>query len=713
MACNWKIDENAEETTRVLKLSLGEKWEAGVDKALAAAGKKIGKVANKLDKDRKILKYISTSKNVKAVSSMVNDNMSDAVNMARDASTLFDFIQNNMTKADGVTLTRALGGDLEGEVPTHLKGMYEKFRNLIDTNADELVKIGALSEKSKMKDYLKRYYAGYMEEHKKSSVAMGEVHKRKDLTLDERLELGMLEDASFVVANTLLEQKKQIGKYKLLKQLADAFSVDEKIDGYVRVSDETMAGGTLKWGALAGKYVPDDVMMELKASASVADTMAFLDKNFVIDAVDHIKVNVTVKNPGTHVYNFGSNLQVSFLNGDLPALAEVMSMNKADRTKLWELGKALGLGNELMEYEKLYSNIDVKQGDQGIFKKLASNLYMSENSLMGKKIREAYAWEDEVFKMASFYKRIKGKTLTPEMAKKAMKEAMNDYVDYSTPLPPFIKRIDKNGLFPFVHYAWKSTPRVATIILKNPLKFVALQSALYAAGASMFNDNEDDAAKPKWAKEKGLFGMFPYLPTNLFGAKQWVHTFGDNHINLGRSLPGMRMGGLSVDLGFIGATASLIQGRDPLYKSEIYKETDTTMVAVLKTLHKASINYLPSMTFGRYGQQWLSIASGNAPKNHYGEDLDFTESAQRISGVRKFNANKEVTSSIKAVIKQWKYDNIDDKEMKYRISEMKSYAKEHDIKVDNKKVNSSLKAAKKAKPKLEKDVWHWLNKVNL
>lgn len=721
MACEQRPNRD-EETVSVLKRGLGERYEAWVDEKLAEAGKKIGTFANYLDRDRKLLKYISTSKEVEEVSRILNDVKLDNMNWAKQATKFFDFMHNEVSKEDGITLTRALGGDLKGDIPPHLKELHAMVRAKIDEMSDALVEVGAMAEKSKMENYLKRYYTQYLEESQKAesffakgkSMSGEKVFKRKDLTLDQRLELGMVEDAGLVVANTLMDQQKQLSRYKILQQFADAFAVDEMKDGYVRVPDENLATGVKKWGALSGKYVPDDVMMELRNASEISGAISWMDKNFLTATVDHIKVNVTVKNPATHAYNVASNLQLAYLNGDSLALGEFMTLSKQKRQQIWELARTHGLEGELQEFEALSAKVkveQVKEKDKNLLLSIVKNLYLAEGTKAGSAFRKAYQWEDEVFKVASFYKRLKKLEKPSDVeVKQALKEAMADYVDYSTPLPPLIRRLDKNGLFPFSHYVWKSTPRVGMIMLKNPLKVLALQAALYWKDAGIFNDNEDDFVKPHWAKETGLFGLFKYLPSNLFGAKQWVHTFGDNHINLGRSLPGARLGGLSVDLGFVGGMVSLIQGRDPLFKQKLYKEEDSTVTAIVKSLKKATVNYLPPVTFGRYMQQWVGIASGNAPKNHYGEDLSIGESMQRLVGVRKFNATKEVTNSIKALIKQWGYDNIDNKEMEHRINEIKSYAKEHGVKVDNKKINASLKRARRKKPKLEKDFYYWLNK---
>ena len=62
-------------------------------------------------------------------------------------------------------------------------------------------------------------------------------------------------------------------------------------------------------------------------------------------------------------------------------------------------------------------------------------------------------------------------------------------------------------------------------------------------GASIFNE-DDNPQKPDWAGDKGFAGLNRYIPSNLFAAKQWVQIHDDEFLNIGRSLPGMRLTGL-------------------------------------------------------------------------------------------------------------------------------------------------------------------------
>lgn len=93
-----------------------------------------------------------------------------------------------LSKEDGENIVRALNGDLDPfELSDNHKAVYDKFRATIDKNADLLVEAGALSDKARIDDYLKRYY----KEHLERKGTLGKMFfdkrfkQRKNLTYDE------------------------------------------------------------------------------------------------------------------------------------------------------------------------------------------------------------------------------------------------------------------------------------------------------------------------------------------------------------------------------------------------------------------------------------------------------------------------------------------------------------------------------------------------
>jgi hypothetical protein len=604
-----------------------------IDKVFAKMGDKI----NEFDKHN----VISTTKLQKEFSETLNEYQIALADIYESAGDIQKYLSDELMQDESESLVRALNGDITPlELDSHLKPLYEKMRAKIDNNADELVKLGALNEKSKIKDYLKRFYEQYQDEKGKIGKLYfaSRFKKRKNLTHDERIALGMIEDASVVIPKTLADQRTQILKASVLKTIADKFAKDEEFEGSVKISNETN-GGIYKYGALAGKYVPKEIENSLKSSQLAKETLGILER-YWFPVIDHIKVNVTVKNPVTHLYNIGSNVMLAGLNGDLAALGSVMYLKVKNPNKFKKLVKSAnkyGLNSSLKDFEDIDVHINDKKVNVGL--SILKNLYMAKGSKTGDKIRKLYDWEDKIFKLASF-KRLVDEGMEEKIA---FKKASEVYVDYSTPLPDFVRMIDKSGLFPFMHYVYKATPATMKVIAKHPVRFALLQTALLGAGASSWLDDgseNEDLMKPKWAKNQA----------NLFGAKEWVGLGDSWYLNLGRMIPAMKFGGIDFSFdtgfGFVGGIVNIANGKTPLGYNISGKYDEDHIKAGKKALTMAE-NYLPPVTFGRYGQRFSKKLMGVEQKNYYKEDMSYAELGGRALGIRRFNEEKELNSKLR------------------------------------------------------------------
>jgi hypothetical protein len=406
---------------------------------------------------------------------------------------------------------------------------------------------------------------------------------RKNLTEDERIALGMVQDAGFAIANTLKEQRVQLIKANMLKTLADRFGKDVEFADSVFIPDSTLGGGVKRYGALAGKWVDKEIADALFGSAVLKKELEELGDFNVklgslwIKAVDHIKINVTVKNPMTHVYNVGSNMILSYLHGNMTYLAKALHMRVANRAKFNEWVKranAQGLNSYLGDMEKMIDELSPK-AKEPIYLTILKNLYFSKGSKTGDFARRAYDWEDKIFKLAQFMENIEKRGMDD---KTAMKLAQESYVNYSTPLPAFVRVMDKSGLMPFLHYSYKATPMVFKTILKHPVKFAVLQAAMIGSGASAwFGDNDiGNARKPQWAQNGKI--------ANLLGVNSWTEMpFADRwYLNSGRLVPGFRFDGFDlIPGGFLRGVFDIMHGESTLgYKLD--KEDDDAGTKILK-----------------------------------------------------------------------------------------------------------------------------------
>lgn len=604
-------------------------------------------------------KFLIATKEQEKVADMISSFNNAQANIYKSSSDIAKYL-HTLNKDESKALVRALNGDIKADtLQGETKELYKRFRAVINANAQRLVDAGLLDANYKIDDYVKRFYEKYQDDLIWSDRLFGKaknlskVYKRKDLDYDTRVALGMIEDSSFVISRTIADQRLQLIKGEFLKSLDKMYGKDTRLDGYVRVPDENIGGGLKKYGALSGKYVPIDVSEMLKGANIVREELGALEK-LLYPVIDHIKVNVTVKNPVTHLYNIGSNLQVAYLQGSLTNTARLITLSKTNPkafANLIDEVREFGFDSMLKDMQdlELVANADKKTN---IVKTIIKNLYMTQDSKVGSAARKVYDWEDKIFKLAAYdkmkrsYEEKLGRQLTALERKKIYKEAVAPYANYSTPLPAVWKMLDKSGAMPFIHYLYKSTPAVAKLIMKHPIKYATMQTAIIAGGASIFG-KDDDALKPEWAGNESR--------VNLYLAKEWSELGNSGwYLNAGRMIPGMRFGAMSIDMGFIGATSAILKGKTPLGYN-ISNKYDTTSEKIAKQVFAAFENYAPPLTFGRYGQRAVKKLAGLEQKNYYNEDMSWGEFAGRALGVRKFNNKKEAQKRLRDAKNKLRY----------------------------------------------------------
>jgi hypothetical protein len=385
--------------------------------------------------------------------------------------------------------------------------------------------------------------------------------------------------------------------------MADKFGSDVAKDGYVQMSKKTADDGhTPLYGALAGKYVPKFVADDLNGAYEIGGFLDKLVKGLAVP-VDFIKVTQTVKNPGTHVYNVGSNVYLAYMDGHLTELAEIAMMIKRNPQKFRELTRLAskqGLNGMGVDLEKSI----LKANTDGKAMTIIKNLLLTQDSKGGDYVRSAYDWEDKIFKLAKFYQEMKknnGK-LNDDMAKKAMSEVNKIYVDHSKPVPKFIRNMDKSGASPFLSYMWRSAPQVALTTLKHPLRFAAMHAVLAPLGASAIwnamsgnDEDEDKSGMPSWMSRGG----FNMMGTENFYKTGTDESGFDSYINLGRMAPGMRFMGDRgdslipyIDGGFL-ATFMDIASSGKTSKGTVYNEYDSSTDKFIKGVAAISEYVLP------------------------------------------------------------------------------------------------------------------------
>lgn len=659
-----------------------DRWALKVDSAFEKASEKLDEAAKWADENIPFAgKLLDVRDHAKEIDELLGEYHRTTAAIYTQAGQFKEYL-GKLSLGNRKAMFKALDGEMDpSELPEHVRPLYEKVRKTIDDGAQALVDAGALESKNVIKDYVKHYYKKHLDEAKENgriakALRQSKFFARKQMSWEQKQLREIEDDAAFAVTNTILEQKKQLLKAQTLKLFADKFAKDappEGADGlkWVRISDESAGGGIKKYGALAGKYVPEDVAKALSEAEMLGREMAKFNGAYY-KLIDHIKVNVTVKNPFTHLYNFGSNMALAFLHGDFAETIKTTAawIGRSESFKKWEnLANSLGLDSHLSDLEGLVRPLQRDAGGN-ILTKALKNAYMAEGSYLGDKARYLYSMEDKVFKIARFKKNLeliakdKGfdvndfSKFSADELKAAMKDAQYSYVDYSTHFNGTLKLLDKSGVQPFLHYAVKSTPMVVKAALKRPDRFLMMQAVLAYGGGSAWlgADNEqDNLAKPEWAES----GALP----NLVGVKSWMRVGGtDWYFNSGRLVPGFRFDGfdkLEFNGGFVGGAINIASGKSTLgYKIE--GEEDSATEKLTKRMLELTKSYFPPISpLGRYGQQLGAQATADvtgldvAPKDYNKDDLGYGGIMARGVGVRRFNKEKEYGKELKKARKEY------------------------------------------------------------
>lgn len=702
-----------------------DKWALKVDSAFEKAGEKLDEAAKWADENIPFAgKLLDVRDHAKEIDELLGEYHRTTAAIYTQAGQFKEYL-GKLSLGNRKAMFKALDGEMDpSELPEHVRPLYEKVRKTIDDGAQALVDAGALESKNVIKDYVKHYYKKHLDEAKENSriakaLRQSKFFARKQMSWEQKQLREIEDDAAFAVTNTILEQKKQLLKAQTLKLFADKFAKDappEGADGlkWVRISDESAGGGIKKYGALAGKYVPGDVANALAEAEMLGREMAKFNGSYY-KLIDHIKVNVTVKNPFTHLYNFGSNMALAFLHGDFNEAVKTTAawVSGSRQFKKWEdLANSLGLDSHLSDLEGLVRPLQRDAGGS-ILTRALKNAYMAEGSLLGDKARYLYSMEDKVFKIARFKKNLeliakdKGfdvnyfSKFSADELKAAMKDAQYSYVDYSTHFNGTLKLLDKSGVQPFLHYAVKSTPMVVKAALKRPDRFLMLQAMLAYGGGSAWlgADNENDnLAKPEWAES----GALP----NLVGVKSWMRVGNtDWYFNSGRLVPGFRFDGfdkLEFNGGFVGGAINIASGKSTLgYKIE--GEEDSAAEKITKRVLELTKSYFPPISpLGRYGQQLGAQATADvtgldvAPKDYNKDDLGYGGIMARGVGVRRFDKAKEYGKELKKARKE--YEQF----VPVKVPESKDAEKVEKAKAHNEKIAKlSIADLREAKARAE------------
>lgn len=329
-----------------------------------------------------------------------------------------------------------------------------------------------------------------------------QVHR--DFTREEREKMGEIRDANFRFVMGYMRSQKDIALGRMYEKLAAEMA--HKVppnDGrqWVKVPDTKVEDTkAFVYGALAGKYVPKEILDHLSQFQTFEDPM--LNEMFRIykKGLSMWKEGKTVLNPVSHVNNIVSNLTMAHFAGVSYWDAHKYVGAARDMVKgapMLKEAKDAGLfGGTFNEAELLTSMPEqlrilaakaeskVERGVDAVWNALAWWLR--------KPLGRAYEGEDQFFRYV-LYRDARQRGLSPDDAIDWATSFIFTYDD----LPKGARVIRDFGI-PFFSYTYKAFPALAQTALEHPMRFAAPAALVYGAnlmGYALAAGGDDD----EWA----------------------------------------------------------------------------------------------------------------------------------------------------------------------------------------------------------------------
>ncbi|MBM6928193.1 hypothetical protein [Parasutterella secunda] len=513
----------------------------------------------------------------------------------------------------------------------------------------------------------------------------------RDWTPKERQEMGEIRDAGYRFVMGYMQMQEDLALGRLFKQIAEnpAWTRNTPSEGYSAVPDVVIpeTGGVKRYGALAGKYVKDEVLAQVMPHAEVPSAFARAYRNLL----SYWKEGKTALNPVSHMNNTAGNIIMAHLAGvnmwDAKAYLEIRKAFKENAAWLKEAEEnGLFTGSfskeeiaKLLpeEYTKLESKQESlgKRGFEFVFN------YMLNYGLR-KKMRNLYDAEDSFFK-ALIYKYAKDHGLS---TKDAIDYALGFIPTYDD-LPGGARAI-RDSAIPFFAWTYKIVPRLALTMVTYPHRFLAPAALMWTANLLSYAIAAGDADDDWWTRiekgqklretEEGLLPEYMQGMGAMFNPK-FLRLWNDPTTNLpvywniGNFIPGGQMFDLTNQAGGIPRPEMLAVGT-PLYTlwaamglnvdtftgREITKDSDTVAEAAEKRATYMWRQLAPALAYGGYHFERVLNGLANA-------------TGESVMGYTGIGRNGQAVTPLNAAINTMglKVRNVDfQKEFSFKISDI-------------------------------------------
>jgi hypothetical protein len=374
----------------------------------------------------------------------------------------------------------------------------------------------------------------------KKLKAGDEVEIRWQFTKPQRVGLSEIEDASYAIAETGRAFSSTLSQYRFYKNISKTEYVYNSLgrvpmqlrDKYKMIPDTVIskASGKKRFGALAGKYVPEEIYKNLVAANKYYQTegKGFYKGYRKLNSL--WKVSKTAWNPTVHVNNVMSNIMLhdlidaefKYLPKAWTALTTHGKKNKAGKIQRSELVEA---ATKYGVFDADFVSTELKNIQSGIKFPYKFDENLSEwnnavnasasiyNDVLNKNVlstlTEWYRFEDSVFRLSVFQDRLAKGWSTADAALDARKA----FIDYNIDAPAI--NWMRNTVTPFLAYTYRIVPILAETAIVRPwkyAKYAALGYGLNAMGNVVGGGDEEAERAVMPERKSGRFINMGFLP---------------------------------------------------------------------------------------------------------------------------------------------------------------------------------------------------------
>ena len=366
------------------------------------------------------------------------------------------------------------------------------------------------------------------------------VEVRWEFTKPQRVGLSEIEDAAFAIAETGRGFASTLSQYRFYKNISKTEYVFNTL-GQVPIAERSKyrmmpdtviskASGKKRFGALAGKYVPEEIYKNLVAANKYAQAEGKGFYKTYRKANSLWKVSKTAWNPTVHINNIMSNIMLhDLIDAEykylLPAFNALRKHNKVgkngklQKSELVEFATKHGVldadfvSNELKNIQlpaKFPYKFDPNVSEWENASRAGLNIYndiVKRNLLT--KLTDYYRLEDHLFRLSVFQDRIaKGFSYSD-----AALDARRAFIDYNIDAPAI--NWMRNTITPFLAYTYRIVPILAETAILRPwkyAKYAALGYGLNQMGDLVGGGDEEAERSVMPERKQGRFLNMGFLP---------------------------------------------------------------------------------------------------------------------------------------------------------------------------------------------------------